>query len=88
LRLLKNNDEVLSTTSLLISEFDRYLNNVAGLAKTTRVTRCRNAREFLNWLVSSGSTALSAINLTHLSSFVQLRVTQVSLETTAVLQAA
>lgn len=83
LRYLANDVEILSTNNILVEEFDRYLHEVAGLANSTRIYRCRNAREFLSWLASSGSTQINAIQLTHLSAFVQLRATQVSLVTTA-----
>lgn len=83
LRYLNNDVEILSTNNKVVVEFDRYLHEVAGLANSTRIYRCRNASEFLNWLTSSGSTPLNAIQLKDLSAFVQLRATQVSLVTTA-----
>ena len=83
LRHLANDVKILSTSNSLVEEFDCYLRDAAGLARSTRIYRCRNAREFLNWLPSSGSTPINAIQLTHLSAFVQLRATQVSLVTTA-----
>lgn len=70
LRHLANDVEVLSTNSILVAEFDLYLNNVAGLAKTTRIYRCRNAQEFLNWLTLSKAIPINAIELPHLSSFI------------------
>jgi len=82
-RLLKNDAEILSATNVLVAEFDMYLHNVAGLAKTTRIYRCRNAREFLNWLALSKVTPISAIVLPHLSTFLHLRIKQVSLVTVA-----
>lgn len=82
-RYVANDVEILSTDSRLVEEFDCYLLDIAGLANSTRIYRCRNAREFLNWFASSGSTQINAIQLTHLSAFVQLRATQVSLVTTA-----
>lgn len=83
IRHLANDVEILSTNNKLVEEFDCYLREVAGLAKSTRIYRCRNVREFLNWHASPGSTQINDIQLTHLSSFAQLRATQVSLVTTA-----
>jgi site-specific recombinase XerD len=83
LRYLDNDVEILPTNNKVVEEFDRYLHEVAGLASSTRIYRCRNTREFLNWLASSGSTQINAIQLTDLSAFVRLRATQVSLVTTA-----
>lgn len=83
IRLLANDVQILSTNNKLVEEFDCYLSEVAGLANSTRIYRCRNAREFLNWLASSSSTQINEIQLIHLSTFVQLRATQVSLATVA-----
>jgi len=83
LRYLAIDVEISSSNDVLVEEFDNYLHEVAGLASSTRVYRCRNAREFLNWLASSRSTQINDIQLTHLSAFVQLRATQVSLATVA-----
>ena len=40
----------LSPEDELFKEYDAYLTSVAGLAKATRVTRCRYGRELINWL--------------------------------------
>jgi integrase/recombinase XerD len=83
IKYLANDVEILSTNNILIKEFDRYLDKVAGLASSTRLYRCRNVREFLNWFTLSDLTQINAIELKHLSAFVQLRTTQVSLATVA-----
>ena len=49
IKLLASDVEILSTNNILVEEFDRYLGEVVGLASSTRLYRCRNVREFLNW---------------------------------------
>lgn len=83
MKYLASDVEILSTNNILVEEFDRYLDEVAGLARATRIYRCRNVREFLNWFTSSDLPQINAIQLKHLSAFVQLRATQVSLATVA-----
>lgn len=83
IRIIGNTVEAVSTSNKLVKEFDCYLNEVAGLAESTRIYRCRNVREFLNWFDPLDSMKINAMQLSHLSAFVKLRTKQVSLVTTA-----
>jgi site-specific recombinase XerD len=73
----------LSKQDKLIMEFDNYLKEIAGLSSATRLYRRRYVYEFLAWLQTAQSTPLASINIEHLSAFICLRATQVSLATTA-----
>jgi site-specific recombinase XerD len=46
LRYLDNDVEILLTNNKVVEEFDRYLHEVAGLANSTRIYRCRNPLSF------------------------------------------
>jgi site-specific recombinase XerD len=67
----------------LVITFDHYLDDIAGLSSATRLYRCRYAREFLKWTHTNQSIPLTSLTAVHLSTFICLRATQVSLATTA-----
>lgn len=75
----------LSHNGKLVMQFDTYLKEIAGLAASTREYRCRYAHELLAWLETKQSVPLDTLNIEHLSDFICLRATQVSLVTTAVI---
>lgn len=74
---------LLSDQDKLVMEFDTYLKEIAGLSSATRLYRRRYVYEFLAWLHTEQSTPLDKVNIEHLSAFICLRATQVSLATTA-----
>jgi site-specific recombinase XerD len=75
----------LSNNGKLVLQFDTYLKEIAGVAATTREYRRRYAYELLVWLETKQSVPLDTLNIKHLSDFICLRATQVSLVTTAVI---
>ena len=75
----------LSEQDKLVMRFDHYLRDIAGLSPATCSYRCRYASEFLAWTHTQQSIPLDSLTTEHLSSFICLRATQVSLATTAVI---
>jgi site-specific recombinase XerD len=73
----------LSEQAKLVIALDHYLRDIAGLSSATRLYRCRYASEFLAWLHTKQLIPLDSLTTEHLSTFICLRATQVSLATTA-----
>lgn len=72
-----------SEQAKLILAFDQWLEEEAGLAPATRLYRCRYAEELLIWIHTVLSIPFEELTIGHLSTYICLRASQVSLATTA-----
>jgi len=74
----------LPSLPLLVTLYDQYLENVAGLSPATRLYRRRHALNFLNWL-KAHSIKLKQLSATHIGDYITAVASSKTAATTGVM---